>query len=313
MVCQECHRAKVKCNSHTPCERCIRLGKNCVPRVSQQGKRPSSSQHDLKSTKSKKVRIRSDNNSDTCGPSNGSGEAIIAQSDISSYGSQHLGINWLIRSWIGIAFRRRSFALLGRASSLANKCNISMDQILCGKSFPFPNLDERSHNSLSSSKPMTFLESIVCKENSTPLTTPVEPGRLNWNMLPNRLKNKIYNYILSCRLKSHVSSSSSLNTIETCVDSALIFAIQKVDGCINHYVSRKFEEEVISLSNIQAVYKANQREVISLFLSKSDCTDFHRAVAKQLSLILNLDSDPPLSTTNTLLNIGTGKSVCRVL
>ena len=44
----------------------------------------------------------------------------------------HYGLQCQIREWISMALVRRSFALLSKASSLANRCGISMDRILCG-------------------------------------------------------------------------------------------------------------------------------------------------------------------------------------
>ena len=44
----------------------------------------------------------------------------------------HYGLQCQIREWISMSLARRSFALLAKASALANRCGIHMDRILCG-------------------------------------------------------------------------------------------------------------------------------------------------------------------------------------
>ena len=48
-ACVECHRAKVKCEGKFPCSRCLRLGKECIPHESRQGRRTSKRDIDGKS------------------------------------------------------------------------------------------------------------------------------------------------------------------------------------------------------------------------------------------------------------------------
>ena len=42
----------------------------------------------------------------------------------------HIGIMWNIRSWIAIALRRRSVGLLSKATTLADKLEISLDSLV---------------------------------------------------------------------------------------------------------------------------------------------------------------------------------------
>lgn len=121
MTCQECHTRKAKCNNKIPCERCTRLNRECLPYVSKQGKKR------LRSDKEEQASDASDKND---------GECVLAGSDLSKFGSQHYGLNFIIRSWVAQAFRRRSFKLLHRATALAIKNDINMDQILCGRNLP---------------------------------------------------------------------------------------------------------------------------------------------------------------------------------
>ena len=290
-ACEECHKSKVKCSgSGRPCTRCISKGLECVERLSRQGKRPQSgsTSGNPKSKKQKgisSIKDEDDYNDDydvdhDIAEEKSKGETIIANSELSMYGNQHCGINWLIRSWVAIAFRRRSFALLARASSLAQKCQISMDQILCGWSSPFWLAD-------TAPKPMDYLSNVV-----VPLQQ-AQPGAFSWSEFPERLKSKICSH---CDIDDTTYDQDSW-----------ILAIRFHQGCVSYFVSEKFEQDVASAENIKAVYTTNQREVVSLFLSKCGCACFHKAVSKQLQLYISSRSNPPLVTVNNQrLKVGSG-------
>lgn len=142
IACTNCHSAKVKCNFQSPCDRCVRLHKTCIPHVSQQGrgkkKRKAGEAKDGK--KSKAARKTS------AGSSKRGGNKSLAQQateDVlcKSLGSviamqfhpHHYGIRFLIRSWVSFAIRRRSFMLLSRAALLASRVGLSMDDVMCEK------------------------------------------------------------------------------------------------------------------------------------------------------------------------------------
>merc|ERR1719478_1792327 len=142
-ACTNCHAAKVKCDFNTPCERCVRLGKTCIPHVSQQGR-------GRKKRRKNKSETREE---DAEGPSSGSAFTALARrpkkqratstqatedvlyKSLGSLGStinrNHFGMKFLIRSWVSFAIRRRSFTLLSRAGTLATKLGLSMDDIMC--------------------------------------------------------------------------------------------------------------------------------------------------------------------------------------
>ena len=50
-----------------------------------------------------------------------------------SLGPSHFGLRHLIRTWVAFAIKRRSFSLLAKASTLAAKTGVTMDNILCGE------------------------------------------------------------------------------------------------------------------------------------------------------------------------------------
>ena len=61
---------------------------------------------------------------------------IICKSISQGIGKDHYGIHCLVRQWVSLSFSRRSFSLLARASFIAAKLGISMDDILANQS-PF--------------------------------------------------------------------------------------------------------------------------------------------------------------------------------
>ena len=264
--CTECHRAKVKCSLDRPCKRCLRLGKDCVPRISNQGKRPVPQSGRGDSAKKHKMKR---------------GEAVIAESsELSTCGNQHFGLIVLIRSWVAVAFRRRSFPLLSRATLLATQCEVSMDQIFCGKAFPsFP---------LSDPKPMDFLPPLICQDATMSQTS---PSSFSWDQLPERLREKIM---------------LRIDVLALDFDQEWIFAMRRHQGHVSFFVSESMEDDLVSFESIQATYATNSREVVSLFLSESSCINFHQALAKQLSLYIKASSDPPLTISEAVVNVGTG-------
>eukprot|EP00562_Extubocellulus_spinifer_P008433 CAMPEP_0178503832 /NCGR_PEP_ID=MMETSP0696-20121128/18256_1 /TAXON_ID=265572 /ORGANISM="Extubocellulus spinifer, Strain CCMP396" /LENGTH=531 /DNA_ID=CAMNT_0020132999 /DNA_START=323 /DNA_END=1918 /DNA_ORIENTATION=- len=167
-ACTNCHSAKVRCDFNTPCERCVRLNKTCVPHVSRQGrgskkrKNQRQQQQDGGTVASKGGKTNG-NDADKADTGSGGGagtgttstssksreakkkkkkrtlksqptEDVLCKSLV-SIDPQHFGIRFLIRSWISFAIRRRSFALLSRAATLATRVGISMDDVMCAKDY----------------------------------------------------------------------------------------------------------------------------------------------------------------------------------
>ena len=93
---------------------------------------------------------------------------------------------------------------------------------------------------------------------------------------------------------------------ESYIDCTWVLSITFTEGTCQYYLSKAMERDIASLSNIQAVYALNQREVISLILTEASVVAFHRAVAKQFSLWLTSSSQPPLTVVKGQLQKGTG-------
>ena len=267
VTCERCYKAKVKCSLDTPCTRCLRMNKECTPRES---KRKVSDSVSSGAPLSKRATLRRE-----------SGEVTISESsDLRSNGSRHYGTNWLIRSWIATAFRRRSFPLLSRAVTLAIKCGISMDQIFCGRSLT-------AHLTAMNS-PMEYLKPILTMDTDA---AQYIPQAISWEQIPFNLQQRVL-----------TQTQNDNSTIE----SSWVMGMGFKDGLYSFYLSMAMERDVVSLSSIQAVYALNQREVVSLFLTESSVVTFHRALAKQTSLWLTSSSKPPLTVVRGQLETGTG-------
>ena len=62
-------------------------------------------------------------------------ENIARYAGASSLRPDHHGLLWLVRSWVSLAFRRRSISVLTKAAGLATKAGMSMDAVLCGEAW----------------------------------------------------------------------------------------------------------------------------------------------------------------------------------
>ena len=73
----------------------------------------------------------------------------------------HYGLHHMIRQWFSYAFTRRSMNLLQKASALASRCKLSMDEIFCAKSLPA---------GWPAEQPMNFLPNVVAKDSEHQIT-----------------------------------------------------------------------------------------------------------------------------------------------
>ena len=277
--CVDCHRSKVKCSGGQPCERCVKKEIECIPRSSHQGKR--SQQDPLQRTLKRK---NVDGN--PCEP----GEVTISNSMLTRCNNQHVGINWIVRSWIAQAFRRKSFELLEKAAALASKNQISMDQIMCGINSPLPLSTSSSPASSSSqtSRAMSYLSSLICQNESEMMNV---PSVLTWKEVPDRLRSKVL---------------SHLSVEESSIHEHWIILARYYEGHPSFLVTDAIERDVVSFNSIQTVYSTNQCEVASLHLPEDSLRKFHKLAAKQLSLIYSVHSDQPFTSISADLLVGSG-------
>lgn len=230
-ACTECHSAKVKCDQAFPCSRCSRLSRVCTLHESKQGKR---------NTSKRKQTDGLDASEDAA--LSGELQACPAvQSD-------HFGLNYLVRSWVSMALRRRSFSLLSRAGTLANNCGISMDQILCetemqrGMDFLYP-----------------FLLTKSAKQEV------VDSNGLQPSKVPDSLWKAI-----------------GCNSQDPSLQRRWIFMREMQKGLSRYFCSPAFEDNVVTRSQIEETYRSNTKPVVDLFLL--DRSAHTRGVAHQISL-----------------------------
>jgi hypothetical protein len=160
-------------------------------------------------------------------------------------GKDHFGLNYLIREWFALAFSRRSFDLLARASFIAAKVGISMDDIISNQS-PFA--------AATDSEPMEFLARDILLSKSERKTTgyPIDLREVPWDLLEavqidhNRANESVRNRWVGIRWVTQ--------------------------GISRFWASPLFARDFANVEEIGRVYETNSNdfEVIDLFLPKSE-------------------------------------------
>jgi len=153
----------------------------------------------------------------------------------------------MIRHWISCALTRRSFPLLAKASELATKFGISMDQILCGEN-PFRGLCPGDGG------PMTFLPSVILKPTRA---QQVGGDKLSLSEIPTRFR-KILNLD-----HETIASHPQMHHV-----NRWICVRELIQGKSRFFVSEAFERDICKWEVIQDTWKANRGEVKDLFLSE---------------------------------------------
>ena len=268
MACRECHFAKEKCEKTSiPCARCARLSLKCVPHQSKQGrgkkprKKEKSSTHYL-------------------------AEDSIAENTC-QLGSKHYGLHFVIRHWIAYAISRRSFSLLAKASALASKCAISMDQVLCGE-----NDFDAAVVSMDGNRMMTFLPSMILK-----------PGREQ--------------HVGADPLALSEVPDNLLEAIDYCRPGSLqhpgtrLIVIREVKcGLSRYYLSAAMQRDVVSWQRVQDTWKANLMEVKDLWLPKEEKQKYNRGLVEQIALHQNPYTRPkPGRTSSTKIFLASKKVI----
>jgi len=176
-------------------------------------------------------------------------DGLISKSISNGMGRDHFGLNFVIREWVALAFSRRSFNLLARASFIAVKMNISMDDIISNQS-PFA--------AATDSEPMEFLsrDILLPKSQRKTIGYPIDLQEIPWDIFeavqidPTRATESVRNRWIGIRW--------------TC------------QGVCRYWVSPLFSRDFASLEEITKVWVANSpdKEVVDLFLPKSEKAKF---------------------------------------
>jgi len=178
---------------------------------------------------------------------------LMCKSITNGLGRDHFGLNYLIREWVALAFSRRSFSLLARASFIASKMRIPMDDIISNQS-PFATATD--------SEPMEFLarDILLAKNQRQTVGYPIDLREVPWDLLesvqidPNRTTETTRNRWIGLRW--------------TC------------QGISRFWTSPLFARDFANVEEIGKVYSANSNdlEVIDLFMPKQEKGKFAQEI-----------------------------------
>lgn len=203
-----------------------------------------------------------------CGPSGGSCDSVtngmsnlrvedeIVCKGLHNLGYNHYGLHHLLRMWVALAFTRRSFNLLARASFLAARCGISMDDILSSQS-PFVKV--------TNTAPMSFLPLAILlpKEQQDSLGPRLDLREMPWDLLQ----------------AVHIDPRLDETT------RSRWFTLQMtMFGKIRMYSSPNFERDLATTEEMEKVWLENKREMIDLFMPLSAKKSFATSLLNHLYL-----------------------------
>eukprot|EP00533_Pseudo-nitzschia_delicatissima_P004223 CAMPEP_0116086820 /NCGR_PEP_ID=MMETSP0327-20121206/5052_1 /TAXON_ID=44447 /ORGANISM="Pseudo-nitzschia delicatissima, Strain B596" /LENGTH=462 /DNA_ID=CAMNT_0003577883 /DNA_START=83 /DNA_END=1471 /DNA_ORIENTATION=- len=180
-------------------------------------------------------------------------DTLLCKSITNGMGKDHFGLNFLIREWVSLAFSRRSFDLLARASFIAAKMKIPMDDIISNQS-PFA--------AETDSEPMEFLarDLLLPKSERQTLGYPIDLQEVPWDLLravhidPARPSESVQNRWVAMRW--------------TC------------QGIGRFWTSPLFARDFASEKEMNDTFAANsnKKEVIDLFVPQSEKSKFSQGM-----------------------------------
>jgi hypothetical protein len=179
-------------------------------------------------------------------------DSLLCKSITNGLSKEHFGLNVLVRQWVALALTRRSFSLLARASFVAAKMKIPMDDILSNQS-PFA--------AATDSEPMEQIarDLLLPKSERVTLGYPIELQEVPWDLFqavqidPRQPEEGIRNRWISIRW--------------TC------------QGITRYWCSPLFSRDFANVDEIGEVYAANDgREVVDLFFPKSEKQQFSQGL-----------------------------------
>jgi Fungal Zn(2)-Cys(6) binuclear cluster domain len=236
MACTECRAAKVKCDKCYPCKRCQRLGRDCIPHESKQGQNP---------LRKKRRHGEKEHHKEWNTCLDGTSERVIESAVVESNILQqdHYGLQSLVRHWIALSITRRSFKLWSRAGSIAAKCGMDMDTILC---------------ETNGRRGMDFLHQIIVSPSEdqkvvgNPLTAADIPTCL-WNAIG---------------LDVAGNAENPTTAVEKAMENRLVFVRETTKGTTRFYCSSGFERHVVTRELVEETFRDNKKEVKDLFLAR---------------------------------------------
>lgn len=177
---------------------------------------------------------------------------FICKTISNGMGRDHYGLNNIIRQWVALAFSRRSFSLLARASFIAAKLELPMDDIISNQS---------QFAAATDSQPMDFLANdlLLAKNERKTLGYPVDLMEVPWDLLD------------SVQIDRNRPNESVQNRW-----AAIRWSHQ---GTCRFWTSPLFARDFTSAEEMGQVWEANDnKEVIDLFLPKHEKGKFAQDV-----------------------------------
>ncbi|KAI2508195.1 GAL4-like Zn(II)2Cys6 (or C6 zinc) binuclear cluster DNA-binding domain [Fragilaria crotonensis] len=246
-------------------------------------------------------------------------ENTVWSSVSGEFGPTHFGLHVLLRQWIDFAITRRSLVLLAKASSLAKKTGISMDQLLCGRDWPpewgFPSTVHYSMKFLPERLLSPRDEQVVVGDRMR-LTDIAEPLLIATycSRPPNNNSSSFIQQFdtISYRDDDHddYHNEDDDNEDDLHLYDRWITIKEMHSGVVQFYTSPAFERDVCSWVSMQERWQRNQGNVMELFLPRNEMESYARGLTHQISLH-TLPNKPPYPTRlpTTMITLKTGQPV----
>ena len=179
-------------------------------------------------------------------------DSLLCKSISNGLTKDHFGVNVLIRQWVALAFSRRSFSLLARASFIAAKMKIPMDDILSNQS---------QFAATTDSEPMEQVarDLLLPKSERVTIGYPIDLQEVPWDLFqavqidPRQPEESIRNRWINIRW--------------TC------------QGITRYWCSPLFARDFATVDEIGEVYAANKdKEVVDLFFPQSEKQKFSQGL-----------------------------------
>ncbi|KAG7361667.1 Fungal Zn2-Cys6 binuclear cluster domain containing protein [Nitzschia inconspicua] len=265
-ACVGCHKAKVKCDlqqksksndrneSSQGCSRCQRLSIVCVRHISRQGQRPNS--HNNSSNKRKRSHTNKEEDDPLARESVDCqlGSRIVKEINPDLL-KRHYGVKFMIHHWTSLAFARRSFSLLSRASQLAAKADVSMDTVFSSQRREAldPLIWQRNNCSYDGTVNNRDFSDLVAN-NDNPYRSP-----LQWSDIPHRL-----------RQLSQMPDDPNNQLFQ---QQRYFWVRESKDGRVRFLVSQAFSDEIASQRVLDQTFQSNKQSIIQLLTEGPADTD----------------------------------------
>lgn len=263
-ACEACHKAKVHCDNKNPCGRCSKKGLTCILRISRQGKRrrldneSTTTNVHAETNDSTSSLLQTNNTSQRPSEQRSEDQEVIQ--DVANLGQHHFGVQYLIYSWTSFAFTRRSFSLLGRASRLAAKCGVSMDQVF-----------HRQRQAVLNDR--VFFDSAIEQQAQGHCCS----QRLEWADLPKTLLE--------------VCGAGQDQAVAR--EERYILVRQAKHGHSRFLTSRAFDTNIVSCEVLQHTWDNNTQPIVMTFLQgQADFDKFAKAISVQIANYKHANKQP---------------------